>query len=202
MIGPTAELVQSLQGNYNGTPLDPVSPIVGIERRFKQTKVLYAQGSSLAEGFTIPIAHTALRTPDGKEGLKGEYFNSHDLSGRPVAVRIDRTVNFNWDKAVPVPGLLRNNFAVRWSGTLIPPASGDYGIGARVAPCYACESSDQFRLYLDEKLIADTAQKGHPRPSSISRIRSSMPFDLSTCTARLQAEAVLTLPGSLHPPRL
>jgi beta-glucosidase len=159
VIGPTAELVQSLQGNYNGTPPDPVSPIAGIERRFKEAKVLYAQGSTLAEGFAVPIAHTALRTPDGKEGLTGEYFSTPDFSGKPVAVRVDRAVNFNWDKAVPVSGLQRNNFSVRWTGTFTPPAPGDYKLGARVAFCYACESHEQFRLYVGEDLIADGTQE-------------------------------------------
>jgi beta-glucosidase len=160
VVGPTAELVQSLQGNYNGTPPDPVSPIAGIERRFKDAKVLYAQGSTLAEGFAAPIAHTALHTADGKPGLTGEYFSTPDFNGKPVAVRVDRTVNFNWDKAIPVSGLQRNNFSVRWTGTLTPPAAGDYKLGARVAPCYACESHEQFRLFVDGKLIADTAQPG------------------------------------------
>jgi beta-glucosidase len=160
VVGPTADLVQSLQGNYNGTPPDPVSPIAGIERRFKDARVAYAQGSTLAEGFAVPIAHTALRTADGKEGLTGEYFSTPDLSGKPVAVRADRSVNFNWDKAIPVPGLQRNNFSVRWRGTLTPPAPGDYKLGGRVAPCYACESHEQFRLYVDEKLIADTTEPG------------------------------------------
>ena len=159
VIGPTAELVQSLQGNYNGTPPDPVSPVSGIERRFKSSKVLYAQGATLAEGLAAPIAHTALRTSDGKEGLTGEYFATPDLSGTPVAVRADRTVNFNWDKAVPVAGLQRNNFSVRWTGTFVPPAPGDYKLGARVAFCYACESHEQFRLYVGDDLIADTAQE-------------------------------------------
>jgi beta-glucosidase len=160
VVGPTAELVQSLQGNYNGTPPDPVSPIAGIERRFKDAKVVYAQGSTLAEGFAVPIAHTALRAADGKEGLTGEYFSTPDLGGQPVTVRVDRTVNFNWDKAVPVPGLQRNNFSVRWTGTITPPAPGEYKLGARVAFCYACESHEQFRLYLDNTLIADTTEQG------------------------------------------
>ncbi len=160
VVGPTAELVQSLQGNYNGTPPDPVTPVAGIERRFTAATVRYAQGSTLVDGYGVPIAHTALRTADGKEGLKGEYFKSPDLSGSPVGVRVDRTVNFNWDKALPLQGLQRNNFSVRWTGTLTPPAPGDYKIGARVAPCYACESREQFRVYLDDKLVADTTQPG------------------------------------------
>ena len=158
VVGPTAELVQSLQGNYNGTPPDPVTPIAGIERRFSGAKVVYAQGSTLAEGFAVPIAHTALRTANGEEGLTGEYFSTPDFSGKPVAARTDRTVNFNWDKAIPVAGLQRNNFSVRWTGTVTPPAPGDYKLGARVAFCYACESHEQFRLYVDDKLIADTTK--------------------------------------------
>jgi beta-glucosidase len=160
VVGPTADLVQALQGNYNGTPLDPVSPVAGIERRFKDAKVIYAQGSTPAGGFAAPVARNALRTADGEEGLLGEYFSTPDLSGKPVAVRVDRTVNFNWDKAVPVPGLQRDDFSVRWTGTLTPPAPGDYRLGARVAFCYACESDEQFRLHVDGKLIADTSQKG------------------------------------------
>ncbi|HXY39986.1 MAG TPA: glycoside hydrolase family 3 C-terminal domain-containing protein, partial [Vicinamibacteria bacterium] len=133
-------------------------PISGIERRFKDKSVLYAQGSTLAQGFGVPIAHTALRTGDGREGLKGEYFSRADLTGDPVAVRVDRTVNFNWDKALPVAGLQRNNFSVRWTGTITPPAAGAYRIGARVADCYACESHEQFRVYVDGKLVADATR--------------------------------------------
>ncbi|HEX9105936.1 MAG TPA: glycoside hydrolase family 3 N-terminal domain-containing protein, partial [Longimicrobiales bacterium] len=63
VVGPTAELVQSLQGNYNGTPPQPVYPIVGMEKRFAgQAQVVYAQGSVLAEGMPAPIAQSALRT--------------------------------------------------------------------------------------------------------------------------------------------
>jgi beta-glucosidase len=121
----------------------------------------------------VPIAHTALRTRDGKEGLTGEYFASPDLSGKPVAVRVDRTVNFNWDKAVPVPGLARNNFSVRWTGSLAPPAPGDYKLGARVAFCYACESNEQFRVYLDDELIADASRP--ERAEAAVRFESTKP---------------------------
>jgi beta-glucosidase len=159
VVGPTAELVQSLQGNYNGTPPDPVSPLAGIERRFKDAKVLYAQGSTLAGGFGVPIAHTALRTAEGKEGLTGEYFSAPDLTGKPVAVRVDRTLNFNWDKAIPVSGLQRDHFSVRWTGTFTPPAPGDYTLGALVAFCYACASHEQFRLYVDGRPVAGTGGK-------------------------------------------
>jgi len=154
VIGPTAELVQSLQGNYNGPPPNPVYPIDGIEKRFSSSHIHYAQGSSLVEGLAIPIEHTALRPASGSGfGLTGEYFDNNSLNGQPVLTRTDRNINFNWDKVVPVPGLERNNFSVRWTGTFTPPAPGDYQLGVRINYCYACENAEGFRLYLDGKLI-------------------------------------------------
>ncbi len=164
VIGPTAELVQSLQGNYNGPPPNPVYPLDGIEKRFNSAHVVYAMGSSLAEGFAMPVEHTALRPSSNSSeyGLKGEYFASEDLSGTPVLARVDRRINFNWDKVVPLNGLQRNNYSVRWSGTFTPPAAGDYKLGVRINYCYACENAEVFRLYIDDKplLQSSTAKTG------------------------------------------
>ena len=55
----------------------------------------------------MPIEHTAL-SPLCRAavdfGLTGEYFASADFTGAPVLTRIDRNMNFNWDKVVPVKG--------------------------------------------------------------------------------------------------
>ena len=70
----------------------------------------------------MPIEHTTLRPARGSgNGLTGEYFRSPDLSGQPVLTRTDRNINFNWDKVVPVNGLERNHYSVRWSGSFTPP---------------------------------------------------------------------------------
>jgi beta-glucosidase len=160
VIGPTAELVQSLQGNYNGPPPSPVYPLNGIEKRFSSAQVLYAQGSTLVAGAATPIEHTALHPANGSGfGLTGEYFSSKDLSGGPALTRTDRNVNFNWDKVVPVEGLQRNNYSVRWSGTFTPPAAGEYKLGVRVNYCYACENAEGFRLYLDDKVLVESNAK-------------------------------------------
>ena len=173
VVGPTAEMVQALQGNYNGPPPSPVYPLVGIEKRFSSARVIYAQGSTLVEGFAVPIEHTALHPAKGSgDGLTGEYFSSPDLSGQPVLTRTDRNVNFNWDKVVPVDSLQRNNYSVRWSGTFTPPAAGQYHLGVRVNYCYACENAEGFRLYLDDKLLVEsggkTAERGEVRQAPVT----------------------------------
>jgi beta-glucosidase len=174
VVGPTAELIQSLQGNYNGPPPSPVYPLQGIEKRFSSATVLYAQGSTLVEGFAMPIEHTALHPVGGSgDGLTGEYFSSPDLSGLPVLTRVDRNINFNWDKVAPVEGLQRNNYSVRWSGAFTPPAPGEYKLGVRVNYCYSCENTEGFRLYLDDKLLV---KNGGKTPERGEVIQSSVRF--------------------------
>jgi beta-glucosidase len=160
VVGPTAELVQSLQGNYNAPPPSPVYPVNGVEKRFSSAQINYAQGSTLVSGFAMPIEHSALRPIKGTgSGLTAEYFNSKDLSGTSVLTRTDRNINFNWDKVIPVAGLGRNNFSVRWSGTFTPPAPGDYKLGVYVNYCYACENAEGFRLFLDDKVLVASDNK-------------------------------------------
>jgi len=169
VVGPTAELVQSLQGNYNGPPPSPVYPLSGIEKRFSSARIVYAQGSSLVEGLAMPIEHTALHPASGPgDGLTGEYFNNKELSGKAVVTRTDRNINFNWDKVVPVPGLQRNNYSVRWTGTFIPPATGEYKLGVRINYCYACENAESFKLYLDDKLLVASNEKATPERGAVT----------------------------------
>ena len=73
-----------LLGNYNGEPADPITPLRGIrEAVSKSTRVLYARGADLAEGFPVldVVPPTVLKTPDGKPGLRAEFFSTRDMSG-------------------------------------------------------------------------------------------------------------------------
>ena len=50
VIGPNADQADVLLGNYNGTPADPITPLRGIrEAVSKQTRVVYARGTNLAD---------------------------------------------------------------------------------------------------------------------------------------------------------
>src|SRR5262249_44828085 len=49
VIGPNADNLDALVGNYNGTPSRPVTILAGIRARFPQSQVLYALGAGLVE---------------------------------------------------------------------------------------------------------------------------------------------------------
>jgi hypothetical protein len=50
---------------------------------------------------------------------KGEYWANPTLTGQPVLVRNDATVDFNWGRNAPVPLVLpADNFSARWTRTV------------------------------------------------------------------------------------
>lgn len=69
-----------------------------------------------------------------------------------------------------MPGLQRNNYSVRWSGTFTPPSPGDYELGVRINYCYACENAEGFRFYLDGKLLVASNEKNTPERGSVTWI--------------------------------
>jgi len=131
VIGPNADEVQSLWGNYNGIPTDPVTVLTGIKNKVEpQTKVLFAQGSDLAEGIPAfkPIPSIYLETPDGKQGIQGQYFDNNKLEGEPLFTQTDDNIDFVWDMETPDPRLETDDYSIRWTGFLKAPKTGEYQI--------------------------------------------------------------------------
>jgi beta-glucosidase len=162
VVGPTADLLESIEGNYNGEAAAPVTPLSGLREQFGAGKVIYAPGSILAEGTATPIPAAYLRPrPDSMEqGLKAEFFASSDFQGQPIASRIDAKIDFDWNRLSPAPGVPNSKFAVRWSGELIPPAAGEYTFNFRYTktstvfdPGSASSAPMRYRMYLDGKLV-------------------------------------------------
>ena len=131
VIGPNADNWEALVGNYNGIAKHPVTVLEGIKTKLKNTNIIYAEGSHLAEGVSNlhPISQEYLLTSEGKPGVKGEYFSNANLEGEPAFTRTDENINFYWESGSPAPELNDDNFSIRWTGYLVPPVSGTYKIG-------------------------------------------------------------------------
>jgi beta-glucosidase len=106
VIGPNADDVQSLWGNYNGIPSNPVTVLKGIQNKLSpEVEILYAQGSPLAKGIPAmrPIPSIYLQTSEGQQGLTGEYFNNANFEGEPLYTQVDDNIDFVWDIETPDP---------------------------------------------------------------------------------------------------
>lgn len=156
VIGPNADEIESLWGNYNGMPSHPVTVLQGIKNKVSpQTEVVYAQGSELADGISklTPIPSVYLETEDGKQGATGEYFANNKLEGTPLFTRTDDNIDFYWENGSPDPRLAVDNFGVRWTTFLHVPETGHYEIGAWSMPA--------FRIFCEGVEILDGKSEHH-----------------------------------------
>jgi len=152
VIGPNADNVEALLGNYSGTSAEPVSLLEGIRQTVSsETQVLYAQGCDLAQGLpildVIPQDYLRPADADGQSGLTAAYYPNPQFKDDPAMIRIDSRVDFDWRATTPVTGQIADPFSVRWTGTLVPPETGTYKLGAR-----GCNG---YRLYLDGELVVE-----------------------------------------------
>ena len=164
VIGPTADSLDVLLGNYNGTPSKYTTILAGIKARFPNVTISSAIGAPLTETRALVIPGSYLRpanpvpspspvSPEPQSastksnGLLAEYFANPSLSGTPVLTRVDPNLNFVWNNISPGPGVPLENYSVRWTGELTAPVDGDYRIGA--------SSDGGYRLYFDNKLLID-----------------------------------------------
>jgi beta-glucosidase len=164
VIGPTADLLPSILGNYVGTPLQPVTPLDGMMRHFRSSTILYAQGSTLASGMSVPVPRTAFGL---NQGLKTEFFATPDWTGRPVATLTQPEVQADWENARPVPQLATYNYSVRWSGSLTAPAPGHYVFSLELAGSFPYSPVENYRFILDGKVISEGSLR---READISRM--------------------------------
>jgi beta-glucosidase len=158
VVGPLAESVQVLHGNYNGTASHAVSALVGIRKQFVGAEVTYVPGTNFLRQETV-IPTSVLSTEDGKPGLKGEYF-AGELSGTPEEVRTDPYVDvqsFFPDSHALAPPSGMKKFSVRWTGFITPTESGTYQIGLL---------GMMNRLWLDGKLAVEDPTPHAPNPQT------------------------------------
>ncbi len=159
VIGPNANDLEVLLGNYNGNPSNPVTPLQGIKNKLPNTEVVYAQGCELAEKLpllqTIPTDVLYTDSLLTQQGLKGNYYNNSDFKGKAIYSTIDGNVDFHWGTKAPFKKLKYDNFSAEWTGFLVPKVSGEYAIGA--------EGFYGFNLYLNDSLVSKWGSEHHPR---------------------------------------
>ncbi len=150
VVGPLADALHVLAGNYSGTPSRATTALEGIRKQFPAAQVTFEPGTSFLLEYS-PVPASALSTPDGKSGLKGEYFSDPAFNGAPSQVEVDKDVNFAF-----APGTTSKTSipAVRWTGFITPGESGTYRLGLD-----GCLN----RLWFDGKMIVDDRKSHDPR---------------------------------------
>ena len=188
VVGPTADLLPSILGNYVGTPWHPVTPLDGMRGQFGGSNILYAQCSTLAEGAAVPVPRTAF---GGGQGLKAEFFASADWTGKPVAVSHAALVQSDWEGARPDPAVETSDYSVRWSGAISAPSPGHYVFSLDPGDSFPYSPVETYRLLIDGKVVSEGSLRATPDAAGGSRAGTGAP---ATAPPRMMAPKVPEIP--------
>ena len=82
-------------------------------------------------------------------GLRGDYFSDPDFGSRRVT-RLDAGVRAGWGGGAPVAGVPKDDFSVRWTGSIVPQKSATY--------TFHLAADDRAELWIDGKsVVVDVA---------------------------------------------
>ncbi len=151
VIGEEARAMQyGARGSPIVYPLHATELLDGVRQKAGPgIEVRYATGRAAGE----PVSGDVM-TPVGGSGGHGflvEYFRNENLSGQPAVTRVEPEVNLS-EVVSPAPGIPREHYSARWSGTLRAPVSGEY--------TFTFAGDDGYRLFVDGKALID--EWAHP----------------------------------------
>lgn len=145
VIGPNANSVDALVGNYNGTPSKPITIYAGLKARYPNAEVTFVEGTGWVAPplENIPDSAFCVDAACATPGLKVEEFNGISFDGAPAASSNVKNAQYRWGW----PTRQAREGVVRWSGYLKPTETGGYR--------FRYTGDAGYRVYIDDKLVAD-----------------------------------------------
>ena len=142
VIGPNADSVEALVGNYNGTPSHPITVLSGLRQRFPGARITYVQGAGLIDPALLPVPDDALCVDArcSAHGLTATQFADAKLSGALVSTQIQPNARMSWQGEQRVGG-------TRWAGYITAPESGVYR--------FRYDAFGGYRIWVDNRLVVD-----------------------------------------------
>jgi beta-glucosidase len=186
VVGPLADQVKVLLGNYNGIPSHTVSVLEGLRAEFPAATINYVPGTQFLRK-DVSLVPAAVLTTDGKPGVRASYSklsmataNQKDKPA-PLATRIEPVIDL---AAAPLPSEVAGvkPLAVRWDATLTPQETGEYNLGI--------QGTGFFRLTLDGKQVARANHDGGVEPKlSHVHLEKGTPYPLLLVYGQGQSNA-------------
>ena len=182
VIGPNADQARMLLGNYNGEPSDPITPLRGIREARVEVDAsdLRARRRSRRRipGARRRAARACSRRPTASPGCAPSSSRAARLTGAPLFTpdRLDASTRTG-RTAHRAPDMNPDDFGVRWTGTLTPPATG-------IVPP---------RPRRHDEVPAVPRRQPDRRARTIRRTTASFPIRASSQTAPIQLEGGRTI---------
>lgn len=154
VIGPNADNGIAILGNYNGVPSKVVTLLQGIKDKLGQdVEVIYEKAINFTNDTLLVYSDQSSQFKwEDQQGFKAEYFNNRELSGTPVATRIEKNVDHFWQEGEAVIGNIRaNHFSARYSTAFTAVKDGEISLEV--------EADDGYRFLINNKEVINAWQR-------------------------------------------
>ena len=152
VLGPNADDVNMLNGNYGGTPTEAHqhSLLSGIKAALPGTKIIYNKACELNDEYAT--IHHLQDFNEGK-GVKVEFYNNKELEGEPAKTEYFNELNFStfgaWGFA---QGVSRDSLSVRVSGKYTSTFTGEMK--------YTLTTDNGYVLKVNGEIVEDAKASG------------------------------------------
>jgi beta-glucosidase len=145
VIGPNADSVDALVGNYNGTPSKPITLLAGLKARYPQARVDFVEGTGWVAPplEDVPAASLCADAACSRAGLNFERFANLTLEGSPTSSTVTPQGVFKWGW----PERYDRKESARWSGFLRAGETGEH--------IFRLKGNNGYRIWVDGELVVD-----------------------------------------------
>ncbi|MCR5071848.1 MAG: glycoside hydrolase family 3 C-terminal domain-containing protein, partial [Bacteroidales bacterium] len=145
VVGPNADDVALLNGNYGGTPTDnhKHSLLEGIKNALPEANVLYSKGCTLADEY-----NTIYHLPEFNEGqgVFVEFWDNSEMKGEPKTSGYYKELNFSTFGAYGfAEGIPTDKISVRIKGRFVPGFTGPMS--------YTVSSDNGYTLKVNGRVV-------------------------------------------------
>ncbi len=154
VIGPNADNKISVLGNYNGTPSKVTSLLEGIKEKLGNgVEIIYEKAINFTNDTLLSYSNYQHQYSwEGKQGIQAAYYNNKDLSGTPVAEKIETDIDNFWQEGSSVINNLRaNDFSIRYST--------NFKASANEILSFEVEADDGYRFIVNDSIVINAWQR-------------------------------------------
>ncbi|MDR1583617.1 MAG: glycoside hydrolase family 3 C-terminal domain-containing protein [Prevotellaceae bacterium] len=151
IIGPNADAVDLLLGNYNGYPSFAKTIYQGIKEKLPHAQIEYVAGCQIAENIplfeAVPAKYLHFDKALKEKGVKVEIYNTSHFHETPISELKELTYNTDWLSGKKYDSLKLSDYAIRFTSYLKVPKDGYYSLSG--------EDFFGTRIYIDDKIITN-----------------------------------------------
>ncbi|MCE4539739.1 glycoside hydrolase family 3 C-terminal domain-containing protein [Pelomonas sp. P7] len=168
VIGPNADSVDALVGNYNGTPSRPVTLLAGLKARFPEARIDVVEGTGWVAPplEDLPAANLCADAACSRPGLQFERFANLKLEGEPSTSAVTPQAVFRWGW----PDAHDRQESARWTGFLRASESGEHLLRLR--------GNRGYRIWIDGELVVDLWDIAWPTSTRGVKLKAGQTYAL------------------------